>query len=413
LPVKPKRVAILGATGSIGRQALEVIGAQPDLSVCALAAGSNWELLAAQAGRFGPELVAVAGASAGEPLRERLGDEVGVLVGPSAMADLVRRTRPDVLLSAALGAAGLDATLAAIDCGTTLAIANKETLVMAGAVVMPAARAACAAVLPVDSEHSAIFQCLAAGKRSEVRRVVLTASGGALRDWDGDAAHHATVDEALNHPTWRMGRKITIDSATLINKALEVVEAHWLFDLAPEQIEVVLHPQSIVHSCVEFCDGSVIAQMGRPDMATPIAYALCYPDRPQRQVPSLDLPAIGALTFGRLEGRFARAVNLGFQAVRRGGVAGAVLNGANEAAVHAFLEGKIPFGRIVPLVENTVNQVEPVGEVTLDSLLAADRWARREIDRAVDLAAATALHPTGGAEVNTDRRTAEENPDRT
>ena len=381
--MKPKRITILGSTGSIGRQTLDVISAQPELSACALAAGGNWELLAEQARAVMPELVAIADEQAAEPLRAALPDGVGVLAGAGAMTELVHRSRPDVLLSGVVGAAGLEPTLAGIECGATLAIANKETLVMAGAVVMPAARAAGVGVLPVDSEHSAIFQCLCAGRREEVRRVVITASGGALRDHDDEAADTATSEEALNHPTWEMGRKITIDSATLINKALEVVEAHWLFDLPPEQIDVVLHPESIVHSYVEFCDGSVIAQLGRPDMTTPIAYALNYPNRSQREVEPLDLPALGQLTFRRPEGRFARAVELGFEAIRRGGVAGAVLNSANETAVQAFLDGQIRFGRIVDLVEEILNQTPPATEVTLEGLVSADAWARAQVAEAI------------------------------
>jgi 1-deoxy-D-xylulose-5-phosphate reductoisomerase len=234
-------------------------------------------------------------------------------------------------------------------------------------------------VLPVDSEHSAVFQCLQAGGASQVRRVTITASGGALRDWEEHRVAAATVDEALNHPTWQMGRKITIDSATLVNKALEVIEAHWLFGLSAEQIDVVQHPESIVHSYVEFCDGSVIAQLARPDMKMPIAYALSYPQRPVRDTPSLDLAAMGKLTFRPLNARFRRAVRLGYEAISRGGVAGAVLNGANEAAVEAFLAGRISFGRIVPLVEEILNLAPAGGEVTLSSLQRADAWARDEL----------------------------------
>ena len=381
--VKPKRIAILGSTGSIGRQTLDVISAQPELSACALAAGGNWELLADQARAVRPELVAIADAGAAEPLRKALPGDVGVLAGAGAMTELVHRSRPDVLLSGVVGAAGLEPTLAGIECGATLAIANKETLVMAGAVVMPAARDAGVDVLPVDSEHSAIFQCLCAGRREEVRRVVITASGGALRDHDDEAAARAAADAARNPPPRELGRQITIDSATLINKALEVVEAHWLFDLPAEQIEVVLHPESIVHSYVEFCDGSVIAQLGRPDMTTPIAYALNYPQRPQREGEPLDLPALGPLTFRRPEGRFARAVELGFEAIRRGGAAGAVLNSANEAAVEAFLDGRIRFGRIVELVEEILNQTPPATEVTLEGLVAADARSRAQVAQAI------------------------------
>jgi 1-deoxy-D-xylulose-5-phosphate reductoisomerase len=385
-----KRVAILGSTGSIGRQTLEVIASQGHLEACALAAGNNWRLLAEQARQFAPELLAVAGAEGAEALRRELPEGPEVLSGPEAMTELVRRVRPDVLLSGVVGTAGLAPTLAGIECGATPAIANKETLVMAGEIVVPVARAAGVAVLPVDSEHSAIFQCLAAGRRSEVRRVVITASGGALRDWDDRAVESATVEDALRHPTWEMGRKITIDSATLVNKALEVVEAHWLFDLPADQIEVVLHAESIVHSFVEFCDGSVIAQMGRPDMTTPIAYALCYPERARRDVAPLDLAALGTLTFAPLTDRFARAVALGYEVIRRGGAAGAVLNAANEAAVGAFLDGRIAFGRIVPIVETVVNRTPPVAEVTLEAFVRADAWARGQVDRMISDAAQSA-----------------------
>jgi 1-deoxy-D-xylulose-5-phosphate reductoisomerase len=347
-------------------------------------------LLAEQAKRFRPAIVAMSDEQAAGHLRPLLPGGVELLIGPEAMTELVRRSRPDVVLSGVVGSAGLAPTLAAIEVGATLAVANKETLVMAGAIVMPAARKAGVPVLPVDSEHSAIFQCLAAGKRQEVARVVITASGGALRGWDGDKAEQATVEEALDHPTWRMGRKITIDSATLINKALEIVEAHWLFGLAAEQIQVVLHPQSIVHSYVEFRDGSVIAQMSPPDMTLPIAYALTYPDRLERRTPPLDLPAVGALTFSALDGRFARAVKLGYQAVAHGGLTGAVLNAANEAAVQAFLDKRIRFGQILPLVEDVLNQAPPASEVTLEAILATDRWARARLEECIAAASQAA-----------------------
>ncbi len=374
-----KRIAVLGSTGSIGRQALAVIADQPHLRACALAAGGSWQGLAGQAREHGVELLALADGAAAGPLRAELDGRAEVLAGAGALAELVRRAGADVVLSGVVGTAGLAPTLAAIEAGSTLAIANKETLVMAGAIVMPAARAAGVDVLPVDSEHSAIFQCLAGGCADEVRRVVITASGGALRDWPDAAAAEATVDDALRHPTWSMGRKITIDSATLVNKALEIVEAHWLFGLEAERIGVVLHAESIVHSCVEYRDGSVLAQMGPPDMTTPIAYALSYPHRPPRDVPALDLAEVGPLTFRRPGGRFERALGLGYEAVRRGGAAGAVLNAANEAAVEAFLDGRIPFGRIVPIVEDVLNRTPVEAEVTLDALLCADRWARQQV----------------------------------
>ena len=377
--MKRRRIAILGSTGSIGRQTLDVISQREDLVPCALAGGSNWKLLAEQANGFSPELVAIADERAGARLREQLPRGTKLLTGADAMTELVRESRADVVLSGVVGSAGLKPTLAAIECGATPAIANKETLVMAGAIIIPAARRANLEVLPVDSEHSAIFQCLRAGSRDEVRRVVITGSGGALRGWTASQLGTVSVDDALNHPTWNMGRKITIDSATLINKALEVVEAHWLFGLEPEQIEVVLHPQSIVHSYVEFRDGSVIAQMSPPDMSLPISYALSYPDRIEREAAPLDLPAIGELTFQRCEGRFARAVKLGHEAIRRGGSAGAVLNAANEAAVHAFLAEKISFQQIVEMVEEILNLADQDEEITLEGIMRADAWARNQV----------------------------------
>jgi 1-deoxy-D-xylulose-5-phosphate reductoisomerase len=383
-----RRLAILGSTGSIGRQTLAVVGELSDLRVCALAAGSNWQLLCEQARLYRPEVVAIADTALAQNVRSRLPEGVKLLAGAEAMTELIRSTRPDILLNGVVGAAGLAPTLAAIECGAVPAIANKETLVMAGAIVMLAARKAGLTVLPVDSEHSAIFQCLMAGKRSEVRRVILTASGGALRDWDDARVASATVAEALDHPTWQMGRKITIDSATLINKALEVVEAHWLFDLRAEEIQVVLHGESIIHSAVEFRDGSIIAQMGLPDMTTPIAYALSYPDRLCRNAKPLDLPALGKLTLWPLRGRFQRAVNLGFEVIRRGGVSGAVLNGANEASVEQFLVGRIPFGQIVELVEDILNHSPQVSHITLADLQQADVWARQQVERRLGLAKA-------------------------
>ena len=387
--MKPKRVAVLGSTGSIGRQTLQVIAAQPGLSACALAAGGNWELLARQALEFRPEYVAITETRDADALRRTLPAGVTPLAGPDAMTELVRRSRPDVLLNGVVGSAGLRPTLEAIECGSALAIANKETLVMAGAIVMPAAKARNLPVLPVDSEHSAIFQCLQAGTRGEVRRVIITASGGALRDWESSAAANATVADALNHPTWRMGPKITIDSATLMNKALEIIEAHWLFGLSSEQIDVVIHPESIVHSLVEFCDGSVIAQLAAPDMTMPIAYALGWPHRPVRKLPPLDLGALGSLSFRPIDGRFARPVELGHQVIRLGGVSGAVLNAANEAAVEAFLRQKISLGQLVPMVEEVLHDMCPAPTAsgpTLEDLLTADSEARLQVRDRIILA---------------------------
>jgi 1-deoxy-D-xylulose-5-phosphate reductoisomerase len=377
--MNPKRIAILGSTGSIGCQALEVIDDHQHLGVCALAAGGNWKLLAEQVQKYRPELVALADGDAADDLRHALPGGTELLTGPDAMTEMVRRCQADTVLTAIVGSAGLAPTLAAIEAGSSLAIANKETLVAAGGLVMPAARAAGVDVLPVDSEHSAIFQCLACGRADEVRRVVITSSGGALRDWSDENAAIAGVDDALNHPTWSMGRKITIDSATLMNKALEIIEAHWLFDLPADRISVLVHPESIIHSYVEYIDGSVIAQMSQPDMKLPIAIALNHPRRLTRDVPPLDLAAMGSLSFRPLTGRFARAVELGLRVVREGGLAGAALNGANEAAVEAFLSGQIAFGQVVELVEDILNRTPTSAELTLKALVATDQWARQEV----------------------------------
>ncbi|MBN1942912.1 MAG: 1-deoxy-D-xylulose-5-phosphate reductoisomerase [Phycisphaerae bacterium] len=392
IDVMSRRIAILGSTGSIGRQALEWLSGESGMSICALGAGNSAELLARQVREHRPQAVGLASEQAAEALREQLPDGVELFSGPGAMCQLIRHTRPDVVLQAVVGAAGLQSTLTAVECGSTLALANKESLVCAGAVVMPAARRAGVAVLPVDSEHAGIFQCLQGAEKKDVRRVIITSSGGALRNLADEQAEKATVEEALNHPTWTMGKKITIDSATLMNKALEIIEAHWLFDLPAERIEVVLHPQSVIHAMVEFRDGSMLAHLASPDMKGPIAYALSYPDRPGRETTApMDLPALGRLEFQPLTGRFGRAVNLGYEAIRRGGPAGAVLNAANEAAVEAFLQGKIRFGEILTLIETVFRQAEgresfpdtasqPNEESdTLSTLLSADAWARKKI----------------------------------
>jgi len=371
-----KRIAIVGSTGSIGRQALEIIASEERFCACGLAAGSNASLLAKQARTFRPQVVALADADAAGPLRQALPEGTELLTGPEAAAEMIRRARPDLAVTAVVGAAGLAPTLAAIECGADLAVANKEALVMAGGVVMPAARAAGVNVLPVDSEHSAIFQCLAGHRREEVRRVILTASGGPFRTWSARRMQHASPDEALNHPTWRMGRKITIDSATLMNKALEVIEAHWLFGLSAEQIEIVLHPESLVHGCVEFCDGSILAQMGTASMATPIAFALYYPARCPRPPAPLEMSALGGLHFQAVDPQRFPAARLGHVVVRRGGVAGAVLSAANEIAVESFLAGRIHFGAIVEVVQDVLNRTAPVSEVNIDAILAADAAAR-------------------------------------
>ena len=381
-----KRIAILGSTGSIGRQALEIVAGETGFSACALAGGGNWQLLAAQARTFRPEAVAIADVNAAGPLGGALPTDTALLSGPEAMSELIRSTRPDLVLTAVVGSAGLAPTLTAIECGADLAVANKESLVMAGQIICPSARAAGINLIPVDSEHSAVFQCLAGQRREELRRVILTASGGPFRGWPAERTRAASLKEALNHPTWQMGRKITIDSATLMNKALEVVEAHWLFDLSADQIEVVIHPESLVHACVEFCDGSVLAQMGPPSMATPIGFALYYPQRSPRPAASLDLAALGSLHFNGADPEQYPAIKLGYEVIRRGGTAGAILNAANEAAVEAFAAGSIEFGQILEIVEDVLNRTPTKTEVDVKAVLAADAEARRQAEAIIQQA---------------------------
>ena len=378
-----RNIAILGSTGSIGRQCLTVIADQPHLHATALAAGGNWELLAEQARRFEVDLVAVADPDAAEPLRAVLGPACTVLSGRGSMSRLVRMCQADLVLSGVVGACGVNAALETIGQGRDLAIANKETLVLAGRLVTQAARQAGISLLPVDSEHAAIHQCLAGRDIDEVRRVIITASGGPFRTWPAERIHHASIEEALNHPTWQMGRKITIDSATMMNKALEIIEAHWMFGLRAEQIGVVVHPESIVHSLVEFDDGSLLAQLGWPDMTVPIAYALSHPRCPRRRPRRLDLAEIGSLNFASVDQDRFPAIRLAYRVLEAGNGAGAVLNGANEAAVAAFLQGQICFGDIVRLVEETLNMHSGTDETDLEALLSADRWARQQVLQAV------------------------------
>jgi 1-deoxy-D-xylulose-5-phosphate reductoisomerase len=300
-----------------------------------------------------------------------------LLTGADRVDQIVRHPDVDVVLVAVVGAAGLRGTWAALDAGKTVAVANKETLVLAGSLVMQLAGQRGATVLPVDSEHSAVFQALQSGRPHEVRRILLTASGGPFRTWSADQLALATPQQALRHPTWRMGPKITIDSATMMNKALEIIEAKWLFGLRPDQIEVVVHPESIVHSLVEFVDGSLMAQLSPPDMRLPIQYALCYPDRLAGPAPHLDLAAAGALHFEPADIERFPALQLGYEVARRGGTAGAVLNAANEVAVARFLAGEIRFADIVRLSRALLEHHEYNAQPSLDELLAADQWARR------------------------------------
>lgn len=378
-----KKTAILGSTGSIGRNALEVIGAlAPDYEVTAMTAHSNVDLFCEQVRTVKPRYAAMTDPVAAQTCRQHLkGSGIDVLAGPESLSELASLDEVDIVLCAVVGAAGLPATLAAAKAGKTLAIANKEPLVIAGELLTETARRSGATILPVDSEHSAVFQAMQAGSTAEVERIILTASGGPFRNASLDDMRHATVEQALNHPTWTMGPKITVDSASMMNKALEVIEAVWLFGMSVDQIDVLIHPESVVHSLVEFVDGSVIAQLGTPDMKLPIQYALTYPRRVAGIADRLRLDRLGKLTFEPPDLNKFRALALGFEVARRGGSAPVVFNAANEAAVEAFLAGRIPFGAIVELIEHCLDTHTSRTHLSLDELLAIDAWSRQEAAR--------------------------------
>jgi 1-deoxy-D-xylulose-5-phosphate reductoisomerase len=377
-----QRVVILGSTGSIGQNTLQVLGGLREThQVVGLAAQSRWSALAAQANQWSPEWIAITDAGCADELKRALSVPAHVLAGPNALVELVERGECDCVVSAIVGVAGLAATLRAVELGKHVALANKEALVVAGAVLIPLARRSGARIIPVDSEHSAVFQAMQAGKRSEVRRIFLTASGGPFRTWDPDRIEHATLDDALTHPTWHMGPKISIDSATMMNKALEIIEARWLFDLDPDQIEVIVHPESIVHALVEFCDGALVAQLGTPDMRTPIQYALTYPDRRPCSSRPLDLFALRAIHFEAPDPIRFPALALGHEVARLGGTAGAVLNAANEAAVDLFRAGALRFTEIVELTRQVLQRHALRESPSLADLLSADGWARDEVSK--------------------------------
>ena len=390
-----KHLAILGSTGSIGVTTLDVVARFPErFAVTALAAGKNVERLAEQVRRFRPAIVAVGDDSAVAVLRRLLPDFRGEMVsGPAGMERVATAPQAQLVVSALVGALGLFPTLRAIEAGKDVALANKEVLVVAGELVTRAARSAGVNLFPLDSEHNAIFQALRGHRRDDVRRIILTASGGPFLRRSVSDLRNVTREDALQHPTWKMGNKITIDSATLMNKGLEVIEAHWLFDLPPDRIAVVIHPQSIVHSMVEYVDGSVLAQMGIPDMAIPISYILAYPGRlPLDHLPSLNLPEVGRLQFAEPDLSKFPCLDLAYRALRAGGTLPAVLNAANEVVVAAFLGGSIQFLEIARILADVLDVHVPAAAKDLDTLLAADRWARREagqhIDRGVTRAAA-------------------------
>ena len=386
-----KQIAILGSTGSIGRSALSVVDAHRDrLRVVGLAAGENADLLAEQVAAYRPRIVAMASAAALDRVRGRLAGSGAQLAGSGRDGLMAVASHPDVdlVLCASSGTDGLEAVLAAIEHGKTVALANKEVLVMAGGIVTEAARRRGVAILPVDSEHNAIHQCLHGRDLAEVKRIVLTASGGPFRGRLPNELAEVSAAEALNHPTWRMGRKITIDSATLMNKGLEVIEAHWLFGLRADQIDVVVHPQSVIHSMVELVDGSLIAQLGVTDMRLPIQYAFSYPERWPAPVPALDLAAAGRLEFSTPDTDAFPCLRLAYQALEAERSMPVVLNAANEVAVALFLEGRVGFTAIPRIIEQTMARHRAAEVATLESVRAVDEWARAralEIARGVEL----------------------------
>ncbi|HEX3043530.1 MAG TPA: 1-deoxy-D-xylulose-5-phosphate reductoisomerase [Bacillota bacterium] len=377
-----KKLAIIGSTGSIGRQALEVVRQFPErFEIVALAAGSNLELLVEQARIYRPKYLVIGEAERYRELKDQVaGTGITALMGIEGLTAIAVLPEVGQVLTAVVGSMGIKPTLAAIEARKSIALANKETLVAAGSIIMPAAAANKVDVIPVDSEHSAIFQCLEGRSPSQVERLILTASGGPFRNYQPEELGKVTVQEALNHPNWKMGGKITIDSATMVNKGLEIIEAHWLFNMPFERIAVTIHPESIIHSLVELVDGSQIAQLGLPDMRVPIQLALTYPERLSNSFPRLDLAKGANLTFGAVNPELFPAVGLAYEAGRRGGSLPAVLNAANEVAVGAFLQGKIRFIEIVPVVAKVMERHQGEGfkaNPDLEEIFAADTWARR------------------------------------
>ena len=381
-----KKIVILGSTGSIGVSSLKVIDANPgEFEVVALAAGKNIELLSRQIERYRPKWAAALEKDVIERLAAQgPGDQkTEYLWGPEGFVQVATLEEVDTVVSAMSGAAGLIPTFAAIKAGKNIALANKETMVMAGPLVMEHANEQEVSILPIDSEHSAILQSLQGHPRDDVKRIIITASGGPFREFTLEEMRGVTPAQALNHPNWDMGRKITIDSATMMNKGLEIIEARWLFNLRMDQISVIIHPQSIVHSMVEYRDGSIIAQLGIPDMITPISYALFYPSHFETRLPPLKLEVVKTLSFHEPDVDKFRCLALAIEASTVGKSMPAVLNGANEVAVEAFLSGRIGFLQIPQLIESTMDAHDPFAIVHIKDVLEADRWARHEAEHQI------------------------------
>ncbi len=381
-----KRLVVLGSTGSIGVNTLKVVQEHPgEFQLVGLSAGTNAEKLEEQARAFRPEWVALRDSSRAQGLQHRLGGGPKVLCGDEGVTQLASLEGVDLVVVAITGAAALKPTLAAIGKGRSIGLANKETLVMAGELVIREAKRCGAKIIPIDSEHSAIFQCLEGHSVSEVRRILLTTSGGPLKDIPLEAFDRLTKAQIMNHPRWKMGPKITVDSATMMNKALEVIEARWLFDVAVEKVEITVHPEAIIHSMVEFMDGSILAQMGVTDMRIPIQYAMTHPRRLSCSLPPLDLVSLQRLTFEAPRPEKFPCLEFGFHAGRSGGTVPAVLNAANEACVQAFLDDGLPFLRISSLIESVVSRHRSIPQPTLEQILQADAWAHEQVKMQLEL----------------------------
>ncbi|HSK71190.1 MAG TPA: 1-deoxy-D-xylulose-5-phosphate reductoisomerase [Pyrinomonadaceae bacterium] len=377
-----RAISILGSTGSIGCNTLKVVEHLGDFRVVAMAAGRNMDKFAGQVAQFQPELAAVENETCAEDLLRKISDSKfqipKIVIGEQGLIEVATHEQAETIVSATVGAVGFVPTLRAIEAGKRVALANKETLVMAGELMTKAAEKSGAEILPVDSEHNALHQCLRGEKLSEVKRLILTASGGPFREKSKEEIENATIQEALNHPNWKMGDKITIDSATLMNKGFEVIEAYWLFGFKAEEISVVVHPQSIVHSMIEMVDGSIIAQMGVTDMKHAIQYALTYPERKENCLASLDFSKISRLTFENPDLEKFPCLDLAYKALETGGTTPAVLNAANEIAVQAFLDGKIRLSEIPRIIENVMNAHKTQAVSSLEKVLEIDAWARKQ-----------------------------------
>ena len=375
-----KKIGILGSTGSIGTQTLEIVRSNPDLQVIALAAGSNVSLMEQQVRKFHPMLAVMGSEEAAADLKNRIADtDTRVSAGMEGMLELAILPQMEVLVTAIVGMIGIRPTIAAIKAGKTIALANKETLVTAGHIIMPLAKEKGVSILPVDSEHSAIFQSMHGENRERVSKILLTASGGPFRGKKTEELQDITVEGALKHPNWSMGRKITVDSATLVNKGLEVMEAKWLFDVEPEQIQVVVHPQSIIHSMVEYVDGGIMAQLGMPDMKLPIQYALFYPDRRPMDGRRVDFFALKSISFEEPDIKTFRGLQLAYDAIAAGGSMPTVFNAANEKAVGLFLDKKIRFLAIYDLIQGAMEQHKVIANPTVDEILEAEAQAHAYI----------------------------------